>query len=251
MIDTIQHGEVRELRLNRPPVNALDPAMFVAIRDAVRKAPDDGCRAIVLSGREGLFSAGLDIPALLELNDDEIQDAIRLFFEGLETLAASPIPIAAAITGHSPAGGAVLSIFCDWRVMADGEFGFGFNEVAVGIAIPSTIHAAVAYAAGARRAEMMCVTGRIIGPREAMALGLVDWVAQPDDVVSRAVAFCEELLTLPQQAMLHTRTIARKELVEFARANGQRDAELFVSHWKKPETQASLHTFVDRLKKKS
>jgi enoyl-CoA hydratase/carnithine racemase len=250
MIDVIDHGEIRELRLNRPPVNALDPGLLSAIRDGVRRAASEGCRAIILSGREGMFTAGLDIPVLLSLNENDMREAARIFFETLETVAASPIPVVAAITGHSPAGGAVLSIFCDWRVMADGEFMYGFNEVAVGITMPSIVHAAITRAAGPRRAELMCVTGRMVGPREAMALGLIDWVAQPDEVVSTAKGFCEELLALPRRAMEQSRTLVRGELVEIVQKNRQRDSEFFFAEWMLPETQDPLREVVARLKKR-
>ena len=73
MIDAIEHGSIRELRMNRPPVNALDPGLLAAIGKQLHRAVDDGCEAIVLSGREGMFTAGLDIPVLLKLNDDEMR----------------------------------------------------------------------------------------------------------------------------------------------------------------------------------
>jgi enoyl-CoA hydratase/carnithine racemase len=250
MIDVIEHREIRELRLNRPPVNALDPGLLSAIRDGVLAAAEEGSRAIVLSGREGMFTAGLDIPVLLSLNEDDMRDAARIFFATLDAIAASPIPVIAAITGHSPAGGAVLSIFCDWRVMADGEFMYGVNEVAVGITMPSIVHAAITRAAGARCAELMCVTGRMVGPREAMALGLIDWVAQPDEVVSTAKGFCEELIALPRRAMEQTRTLARRELVEIVQNNHRRDSEFFFAEWILPETQGPLREVVARLKKR-
>jgi enoyl-CoA hydratase/carnithine racemase len=250
MIDAIEHGSIRELRMNRPPVNALDPGLLAAISGELQRAVDDGREAIVLSGQEGMFTAGLDIPVLLKLNDDEMRHAVRLFFEGMETVVACPIPIAAAITGHSPAGGAVFSIFCDWRVMADGEYVFGFNEVAVGITMPSVVHAAITYAAGPRYAELMCVTGRMVGPREAMAMGLVDRVAQPEDVVPMAVGFCQELLALPRRAMEQTRTLARRELIEFVREHRRRDGDFFFQEWKRPETRKPLEELVERLAKK-
>ena len=95
-----------------------------------------GARALVLSGREGMFSAGLDVPVLIELEREELSRALGAFFDAIEALAASAVPVAAAITGHSPAGGAVLSLCCDWRVMAEGDFTIGLSEVRIGIPVP-------------------------------------------------------------------------------------------------------------------
>ena len=250
MIETTDHGQIRELKMNRPPVNAMHLELLLELRDALRAAPGEGCRAIVLSGREKVFSAGLDLPTLIALREGELEETVEVFFETMDALAGSPIPIAAAITGHAPAGGAVFSIFCDWRVMADGSFGFGFNEVAVGLTLPSIVHKAVVHAAGGRIAELMSVTGRIVGPREAMAMGLVDWVAQPEEVISRAIEHCKELLGLPQRAMDNTRTMARRELVEYVARNHRRDGTFFFEEWQRPETQGPLHEVVEKLRSK-
>ncbi|HJR11070.1 MAG TPA: enoyl-CoA hydratase/isomerase family protein, partial [Rhodanobacteraceae bacterium] len=129
MLDIIEHDHgIREFRLARPPVNAINPALTATLKQAVERAPANGAAALILSGSPGLFSAGLDIPALLQLDRDAMRAFWRDFFGLCATLARSPIPVAAAVTGHSPAGGAVLAIFCDYRVMARGEFRIGLNE---------------------------------------------------------------------------------------------------------------------------
>jgi len=250
MIDVIEHGSIRELKMNRPPVNAMDPGLLKEIRDTVRAAADDGCRAIVLSGREGMFSAGLDLPTLFGLDEDELRDGFEVFFEAMHTVVSSPIPIAAAITGHAPAGGAVFATFCDWRVMADGKFGFGFNEVAVGLTLPSIVYKAIVHAAGSRVAELMSVTGRIVGPREAMAMGLVDWVSQPGEVVAKAIEYCEELIALPRRPMEQTRTMVRRELVEYVGRHHRRDGTFFFEEWGRPETKACLEDVMTKLKER-
>ena len=116
MITTIEHGPVRELRLNRPPANALSTEMMQAIRQAVEAAPKDGALALVISGSPGMFSAGLDVPLLLTLDRSSISDAWRALYAMMEVIARSPIPTAAAITGHAPAGGTVVTLFCDYRI---------------------------------------------------------------------------------------------------------------------------------------
>src|SRR5258708_276928 len=133
MIQTIEHGAVRELRLDRPPVNALSPELIVALRQAIQAAPGEGPGALILSGAPGRFSGGLDVPLLLTLDRPAMAALWRDFYALLGAIAASPIPIAAAITGPAPAGGTVLALFCDWRVMAEGDYKIGFNEVQVGL----------------------------------------------------------------------------------------------------------------------
>ena len=139
MLEVIKHDAIHELRLARPPVNALDPALVRALRDAIASSQQVGARGIVLSGHEGLFSAGLDVPVLLMLPRDALRAFWGDFFGLCADLACSPVPTVAAITGHAPAGGAVLSIMCDYRVMADGAFRIGLNETQVGLAVPAPI----------------------------------------------------------------------------------------------------------------
>ena len=88
MIDVVDHGAVRELRLARPPVNALDPGLIAALRAALAEAVAGGREAIVLSGAPGRFSGGLDVPALLQLDRAGIQRLWTDFFGLMRDLAA-------------------------------------------------------------------------------------------------------------------------------------------------------------------
>ena len=200
MIDVIEHESVRELRLARPPVNALSPELLDELSRRLAEAPDDGVDGVVISGRDGLFTGGLDVPVLLELDRPAMAETLELFFGCMELLAASPVPVAAAVTGHSPAGGAVLSLFCDWRVMARGPFTIGLNEVRVGIPMPAVIAGALARLVGPRHAEQLCQSGRLLTPDEALAVGLVDRVVEPEQVVPETVGWCRELAALPGHA---------------------------------------------------
>jgi Delta3-Delta2-enoyl-CoA isomerase len=203
MLTTIEHDSVWELRLNRPPVNALSLELIVGLREEIEKAARDGIRALILSGAPGRFSAGLDVPLLLGLEPPAIADLWRELYALLRAIAASPIPIAAAVTGHAPAGGTVLALFCDWRVMAQGEYKLGLNEVQVGIPLPPVIVSALKRLVGARHAERLAVSGALLSPQEALDIGLVDEVASVEQVVPRAQEWCLRMLALPSEANDH------------------------------------------------
>ncbi|MCS6946470.1 MAG: enoyl-CoA hydratase/isomerase family protein, partial [Steroidobacteraceae bacterium] len=117
------------------------------------------------------------------------------------------------LTGHSPAGGAVLALYCDRRVMATGDFRIGLNEVQVGLTPGPIIAQACRRLVGARAAERLLTTGALLTPSEALALGLVDRLAAPDQVVATALAEARELLRLPAHAYALTRSIVRADLV--------------------------------------
>jgi enoyl-CoA hydratase/carnithine racemase len=248
MIDTIEHGEVLELRLARPPVNALSPDLLAAIAERVRGAPDRGARAVILSGREGLFSAGLDVPHLMTLDRRGLGDALRVLFDTMEALALSEVPVAAAITGHSPAGGAVLALCCDRRIMASGDYSIGLNEVSIGIPMPEIVAELACRAVGRRWAEDLCVSGRLLSAREAFEIGCVDQLVEPDSVVEAATAWCEAMLELPRKAMSETRTQMRKDLAELFERQKAGDIRRFSNAWFEPELQEELRRLVERLK---
>ncbi len=249
MIQIHDHGAVRELRLDRPPANALSPELIAALRGAVESAPEAGARALVISGSPGMFSGGLDVPHLIQLDRPAIAAAWRDFYALLRGIAASPIPVVAAITGHSPAGGAVISLFCDARFMVDGSFRIGLNEVQVGIPMPPVLFQALRRLVGPGQAERLCVTSRLLLPTEAREIGLVDEVVAPEGLVPRAIEWCNALLALPPQAMAQTRRLVRADLVSLFDEN---EAELAVllDQWFSPETQGALRALVERLGKK-
>jgi enoyl-CoA hydratase/carnithine racemase len=247
MIDVIDHGSVREVRMNRPPANALDRALLQSLRDALEAAPADGARAVVLSGAPGIFTGGLDVPYLIGLDRAELEKDITLFFSVMRTLAASPLPVVAAITGHCPAGGAVLALFCDRRVMAEGDYIIGLNEVQVGIVVPRFIAVAITRLVGARRAAELCVTGALVSPQQALDDGLVDEVAPAETVVGSAIAWCERLLELPPRAMQGTRECCRFDLVQAFDAHGGADTARMVAEWFEPSNQQALRALVRRL----
>ena len=250
MLKIINHGNVREIRLQRPPVNAINLEFAKLLMQSVRKAADE-CEAVVISGQDGLFSAGLDVVDLVQLDRDGIHEFWSAFFELLETIACSPIPVAAAITGHSPAGGAVICLMCDYRVMSSGEYKIGLNETRVGLIIPAVLHNAMARLVGPRIAEHMLIAGSLIDSQEALKIGLVDARETGNDAtISHAIQWCEDLLSLPRNSMLGNRAIARAHFKQEFAGHTENNIASFVDTWLSEETQAVMQALITQLKNK-
>lgn len=253
-IETIRHdGDIVELRLARPPVNALDPELCRALQGGIAQAVADGARALVLSGNPKVFSAGLDVPHLLSLGDDRtaLMSAWGAFFDAARALANSPIPVVAALTGHAPAGGCVLALCCDYRVMARSDdpakpFRIGLNETQVGLVAPAGIQQLMDRTVGKHRAGVLLATGELVDAERALALGLVDEVVPADQVVARSIAWLQALLKLPRQPVLQTRAIARADLIA-AMSVENMPLDRFIDAWSEPDTQAGLKALVARL----
>jgi enoyl-CoA hydratase/carnithine racemase len=250
LVETIVHGHVTELRLARPPVNALNPELCLAITESLRAAVADGARGIVLVGGPKVFSAGLDVPYLLSLGTDQaaLLQAWTAFFDAARALAGCPVPVVAAMAGHAPAGGCVLALCCDYRILADGPYRIGLNETQVGLVAPEGIQALMARVVGAHRAERLLVAGAMVDAAQALHIGLVDEVTGIDDVATRARVWLDELLHLPQKPMLQTRSIARAGVVDCL-DDRRIHLQAFVAGWMEPETQAALRAMLARIGK--
>lgn len=249
MIEIIQHGHIHEIKLARPPVNALNFDLLDALANTVQAAPANGARGLVLSGGEKVFSGGLDVPYLMSLDKAGLLKCWSRFFDVARSLANSPVPVAAAIAGHNPAGGCVLALCCDYRVMARGPFRIGLNETQVGLAVPEAIQYLMRRVIGAQRAERLIVAGAMIESEHAHQLGLVDVICEQSHVVETAKVWLDATLALPSSPMLATRKIARADIVNALNAFQDADLEIFISGWYSADTQAALQVLMSKLKK--
>ena len=254
-VQTFDHGRIRELRLARPPVNALDPNLCRDLIAALEAAVAGDVDAVVLSGAPGIFSAGLDVPHLMALGQDRqaLHAAWGAFFGAARALAGLRVPVVVAIGGHAPAGGCVLSLCCDYRVMAQAPdpakpYVLGMNETQVGLAVPEGAQRLMRRVVGPHRAERLLVAGSMVPAAEALRIGLVDELVPADQVLPRALEWLGTLLALPRAPMLMTRALARADLVE-ALAPDNLDLDRFVAGWYEADTQAGLRALLARLGK--
>jgi len=255
LVDILEHGNIREIRLARPPVNALSTELCRALIASIETAVAEGASGIVLSGRERIFSAGMDVPHLLSHGDDRyaLMDSWQAFFGVARTLAESRVPVVAALTGHSPAGGCVLALCCDYRVMARSTdpakpYVIGLNETQVGLVAPEGIQRLLRRLVGTGRAERLLVAGELVAAERALEMGMVDELVDGSEVVARSVAWLKQLLKLPQSPMLMTRSIARADIAEALEAKNI-EMDRFIEGWYAPDTQAALQAMVARLGK--
>ncbi len=249
MFNIIQHDSISEIRMERSPVNAMNGAFLSGLVAAHGDALAGGARGVVISGREGLFSAGLDVPELIQYERSEMEAFWSEFFETMRHLASSPVPVVAAITGHAPAGGAVLALHCDYRVAAHGDYGMGLNEVSIGLPVSRNIFSALKWVVGARQAEKLVMTGKLMTPAEALETGFVDELADVQDVVGQSVSWLQQLLELPGEAMNKTRLTAKLDLLTRL-SEIQTYSRIATDAWFSDETQRCLQALVEQLGKK-
>jgi 3,2-trans-enoyl-CoA isomerase len=248
MLEVIDHGEVREIRLARPPANALNPELTEKLCRALSEAGNQAS-ATVVSGQPGMFSPGLDVPELIHLDRDQLSRFWQSFLQLLKTIALMPVPTVFALTGHAPAGGIVMALFADYRVMSRGAYKTGLNEVQVGLIVPPPVHLALSRLIGAHTAERILVAGEMMDAQRALDIGLVDELADdPAATVQRAIEWCTQHLALPRPAMLMTRLMVRADLHHVVQTSSEPGVERFVEAWFDEPTQHALRALVNRLK---
>jgi enoyl-CoA hydratase/carnithine racemase len=205
------------LAADRPPVNAMNLELLDELVAAVGQVAADVPSALVLAGRPGAFSAGLDLKAVPAYEPAEQ----RRMVEGINAMAlgvyALPCPVVCAITGHAIAGGFVLAVCGDHRV-ASTEGRYGLTEVKVGVPYPQGAIGVVRAELTPAAARALVLGNRLVDADECVRLGAFDEAVEPDAVVERAVEVARELAELPAEVYARTKAELRADTLERLRA---------------------------------
>lgn len=200
------------LTLDDGKLNALDVDVFREIDEAVSGAAE--APAVVLAGREGVFTAGLNTKMLPELDAAGFTELLSVFGRTMMRLWTHPAPLVAACTGHAIAAGTMLAMVCDQAVAAEGDYRWGLTETRIGFVLPDF---AIALARGnvrADRVDDLLVPGAMVGPTVAVEVGFADELAPPAEVVGRAQEKARELMELPKAAYAQQKRRLRGEVAD-------------------------------------
>jgi len=190
------------LSLARGKANALNYELVDELHIAINAAAvDDSVRGLVLaSSRPRFFSSGFDVREVFAYDRDGMTAFFGRFIDLYESLYGFPKPVVAALSGHTFAGGAILAIACDFRIMADDESGFALNEINLGLALSPGIRRMLVGAVGVRHAREVLLFGEPLPAARALEIGLVREVAPAGQVRDRAIACARTLAGKPPVA---------------------------------------------------
>ena len=207
---------VTTLVLDDGKVNAFDVEFFADLNAAFDQCADDA--AIVLSGRPGMFSAGLNVKKMATLDFDGLTDLLVTFGETFLRIWLEPRPVVAAVSGHAIAGGTILAMVCDHAVAADGEYGWGLTETTIGFPLPRWVIAIARGNVRADRLDDLLLPGRTVRPAEAVDVGFADEVAAPEQVLETALIHARGLAGLPRPTYAETKLRLRGDAVTAVQA---------------------------------
>lgn len=189
------------IRLERPPMNALNAQVQEELRAAATAATTDSeVRAVIVYGGEKVFAAGADIKEMAEMSYVDMAARAADLSSALGAIARIPKPVVAAITGYALGGGCELALACDWRVVAD-EARLGQPEIKLGIIPGAGGTQRLARLVGPARAKDLIMSGRMVDSQEALRIGLADRVVPAAHVYDEAVAMTKPFLSGPAQAL--------------------------------------------------
>lgn len=208
---------IARIRLDDGKANAMFLPWFEALNRALDQAEKDKPGAVVIAGRAGMFSAGLNLKVLPTLSAEDLRTTLTVFGRTMLRVFTFPIPTVAAITGHAVAGGAMLAFACDLRHMAEGPFRLHLNETAIGLILP-TWAITIAQAAVPHRWHTEAILhARAYGPDEAFERGIVDGVSRPaEHLLADACAAAAPLAALDQPAYAVSKARHRAMVVQWA-----------------------------------
>jgi enoyl-CoA hydratase len=217
-------GALAHITLDDGKANAMSVPWFAELGAALDRAEADGAGALVVAGRTGFFSGGLNLKVLGTLTPDGVAELARAFAHTMLRVFALPIPTVAALTGHAIAGGAVLAMACDARFATSGAFKIQLNEVAIGIPMPTWMAQIASSAVPSHRWTEALLHARPYTPDEAHAAGIVGGVgASPEDALKLADAAASALTLLNRGAYAESKK--RLRALSLERALGALDAE--------------------------
>uniref|UniRef100_A0A2M4BW00 Enoyl-CoA delta isomerase 1, mitochondrial n=1 Tax=Anopheles marajoara TaxID=58244 RepID=A0A2M4BW00_9DIPT len=238
--------------LNRPPVNSLSLELLKAISEALDDLQNNKSRGMILtSSSKSVFSAGLDIMEMYKPNQDRLRDFWSTLQDVWFKLYGSPFATVAAINGHAPAGGCLLSLCCEYRVMCP-NFTIGLNETQLGIVAPTWFQASLRNTISRRESELALTLGKMYSTEEALKVGMIDEIAEnKEKALERAVAFLNQFRKISPMARAMTKQALRsKDIVELE-DNRSQDIDLFVYAVNQPNVQKGLEVYLESLKKKA
>ncbi|XP_023044925.1 enoyl-CoA delta isomerase 1, mitochondrial [Piliocolobus tephrosceles] len=244
---------VAVMKLKNPPVNTLSLEFLTELVICLEKLENDkSFRGVVLtSDCPGVFSAGLDLTEMCGRSPAHYAEYWKAVQELWLRFYQSNLVLVSAINGACPAGGCLMTLTCDYRVLADNpRYCIGLNETQLGIVAPFWFKDTLENVIGHRAAERALQLGLLFPPAEALQVGIVDQVVPEEQVQSTALSVIAQWMTTPDHARQLTKAMMRKATA--SRLITQRDADVqnFVSFISKDSIQKSLQLYLERLKEK-
>lgn len=248
-----RQGPLAVLRLDKARGNAIDEALVDELREACRELEaDDGVRGVLLaSAHPKLFSPGLDLVSLIEFDRPRLQRFMTAFGEMVSALYGLRRPVVAAVSGHAVAGGCILAMAADWRVLRRGGVSIGLNEVKVGVPLPLSIAALLRATVAPGSLSRVALLGRNFADEEALAAGLADELADEGRFEATCLGRLQEFAEKDTYSVAVTKTYLRADALRQMKAEDPAAVAEWLDGWFSLGTQTRIRAIVASLTRQS
>ncbi|XP_032816783.1 enoyl-CoA delta isomerase 1, mitochondrial [Petromyzon marinus] len=250
-IDMDDKTGVAVLKLSNPPVNSLSLELLTELAIGLDKLEmNPSCRGVIMtSAHPHIFSAGLDVSEMMGKPTEHYREFWRAVQEMWLKLYGSSLVTIAAINGSSPAGGCLMAMCCDYRLMADNpKYSIGLNETKLGIVAPFWFRDTMMGVVGTRVTERSLQLGLMYSPAEAVHVGLVDRTVPEETVFEEARTEMARWLKIPDHARQITKSMMRKTTIDHLLAQRDSDISNFANFISKDSIQKSLTAYMQALR---
>jgi enoyl-CoA hydratase/carnithine racemase len=236
------------IRLERPPMNALNAQVQEELRAAAQTCTrDDGVRAVIVYGGPKVFAAGADIKEMAHMTYVQMAARAGALSSAFDAIARIPKPVVAAIAGYALGGGCELALACDWRVVAE-DAKLGQPEIRLGVIPGAGGTQRLSRLIGPAKAKDLIFSGRMVDAQEALAIGLADRVAPADKVYDEAVAMVTPYLDGPAQALRAAKLAIDGGLDRDLASGLAWESQLFAALFATDDRVEGMNAFVDKRK---
>ena len=236
--------------LDNGKVNAINTALARDLHAVFLELDgNDTVDGVVLAGRPHCFSAGLDVRMLATSNADGLREFFHTYLSALQAMVRFEKPLVAAVTGFAPAGGTILALTADYRVMATGEkHTMGMNEFNMSLQIPKMMADIYAYYLGEATAWADIQAARMYDSQAAVTHGLVNESAAPEEVLPRSLAYCHQLMQVHPPVYRRTKRYLRRGLLKAVDYDLTEMVDVIAEDFTDPVFKRMMELFVSTLK---
>ena len=251
MIELERRGNIALLTLAHGKANALDLELCQALERRVGECGEAWCSGVVMTGRGGIFSAGVDLVRVVAEGAPYLKRFLPALSDSLQALFAFAKPVVAAVNGHAIAGGCILACAADRRLMARGAGRIGLPELLVGVPFPTVPIEIMRFAAAPPRLGSLFFDGATFGADEAVGHGLIDAAADADTMIEGALTAAETLASRPAAAFALTKLQLRSAALARMRAGRAEFDHAVHDVWCAPATIDAIRGYIERTFKRS
>ena len=239
------------VRLSRKHGNAINGELVDGLHAAFRQtASDPAVRGVMLSAAGRIFCPGLDLQELISFDRPRMHDFMSRFCSAMLAAYRFPKPVVAAVSGHALAGGCLLALTADRRVLRRGAQ-VGFNLVRVGVPLPYGLALILRDSVPALRLEEVALVGRNYADEEAIAAGIAHELHGEGGFEEHCLSRLEEMASKDLQAFAITKRYLRSTTVERFEADNERLLPEFLDCWFAEQTRARMEEMVAELQGRS